>query len=486
MNLKPLSVFDTTSNAKGQAANVFYIDAKTPYKSLEKLFGQRLHSWQMAELKSHKKTQYTFQTEEGQFFILRETENKTSRPTDINEVSAYGFARDEFGAFFTLWREQSLVEIDFIGTSKEKIVGALVGLDLAIYNFVNWTKGKLIAPGLKFFKGGKALEKKILSEARAISTAVNMSRHLVNLPPCDLNPTAYAAGIKKLLSSMKNTTVEIWSGKKLESGNFNLLKAVGDSAKYPPCVVKIRYRPRGAAKKKPVAFVGKGITFDSGGLDIKPVAGMRLMKKDMGGSSVVAALAYYMTSSGHKQPADFYLALAENAVDNEAMRPGDIFTAKSGKTVEIHNTDAEGRLVLADTITAALEASEKPSCLIDVATLTGAGKIALGADVTSLFSNNNALATKMVNSGMKMGDPCWRMPLYQRYAEGLASPFADMVNAASGYGGSITAALFLEKFVGKIPWAHFDIYAWKDSPRGALQSSGGSGQTVQNLIGYLN
>jgi len=269
---------------------------------------------------------------------------------------------------------------------------------------------------------------------------------------------------------------------------MGLLLGVGQGAENAPCLVHIKYRPSKKTKQKPVAFVGKGITFDTGGLDIKPSAGMRLMKKDMGGAAAVAALAKWVDESAYPKPCDFYLALAENSVDGKSMRPGDVLTARNGLRIEIDNTDAEGRLVLADAIDVALtqKAADQPELLINVATLTGAIKVALGADVAGLFSNQDELAEDLQAAAHLAGDWVWRMPLVEKYASSLSSNFADCKNSSEGFGGAITAALFLQKFVRGCPWAHLDIYAWTDKGQGPLSAGMANGQAVQLLIQYLS
>jgi leucyl aminopeptidase len=195
-------------------------------------------------------------------------------------------------------------------------------------------------------------------------------------------------------------------------------------------------------------------------------------------------LAYWADQTQFDRPLDFYLALAENSVDSNSMRPSDIYKSHAGFLVEIDNTDAEGRLVLADAMSVATKAKETPAALIDVATLTGAIKVALGADVAGLFSNNDDLADALFEAGDMAGEPNWRMPLVKKYWSSLSSPFADFKNSGEGFGGAITAALFLEKFAGNIPWAHLDVYCWTGT-EGPYSSSGGSGQPVQTLIAYL-
>jgi leucyl aminopeptidase len=312
-----------------------------------------------------------------------------------------------------------------------------------------------------------------------------VARHLTNLPPNILNPVTYADFAKGFLGSVKGLKVDVWDEKKLAAENMNLHLCVGVGSNRPPRLARIRYSGRGS-KGKPVALVGKGITFDSGGLDIKPASGMRLMKKDMGGSAAVLAVAYWAAVTRQACALDCYLALAENSISSSAFRPSDVLTARSGLDVEIHNTDAEGRLVLADALDVAVKQKIKPRALVDVATLTGAIKVGLGAGIAGLFANDRKVEAGLQKAGQLSGDLNWPMPLYQKYRSMFSSNFADLTNSPDGFGGAITAALFLEKFVADVPWAHLDIYAWKDSADGAWIESGGSGQSVLSLCRWLS
>lgn len=388
------------------------------------------------------------------------------------------------GLIATLERlEVETADIDF-HISADELDFAITGLEIALYRFKKVRKGELPSYKLNLKQKGKALAAKAVGERTHLGVSVNLARHLVNLPPNELNPVTYAHFCEQFFNGIKTIDVEVWDENRLHKEKMNLHLAVGQGSKTQPRMVRISYRPVGG-KKAPIAFVGKGITFDSGGLDIKPSSGMRLMKKDMGGSASVVGLAYWAAIEGVKQPLDFYLALAENAISGDAFRPGDVFTARNGTTVEIHNTDAEGRLVLADVLDVAVTADEKPRVVIDLATLTGAIKVALGASLAGLFSNDQKLEQTLTAAGEESGELSWAMPLFQKYRSATSSNFADMVNAVDGFGGAVTAALFLEKFVKDVPWAHFDIYAWKDSAEGCMLESGGNGQTIQALAQWL-
>lgn len=393
------------------------------------------------------------------------------------QLTPYAVARDTMGAVYRDAISFENIEIHYIGKDAQEFSGLVCGIEMAQYRFRNYWPKKMV-DGKKVFINAKGVKdaKKVFARAKIKGEAVNLSRHLVNLPPNELNPTTYCELVKELFKTTK-CKVDVWNQDKLKKEGHQLHVAVGQASSTPSALVKISYR--GNAQKKHYSFVGKGITFDSGGLDIKPAAGMREMKKDMGGSASVLGVAYYLAHSKAKINADFYLALAENSISQNAFRPGDIYSTRSGKSVEIHNTDAEGRLVLCDTLTLACES--KPEWVLDIATLTGAIKVALGDATPGLFVNNDKLSQKILKSSQQSGDNCWRMPLDPSQKSKLKSDVADLSNAHEGFGGAVTAALFLEAFVGDTPWAHLDIYSWTGSSSGALSERGGNGQLVQCL-----
>ncbi len=380
--------------------------------------------------------------------------------------------------------EVETAEVD-LQVGADELDYAITGLEIALYRYKRIRKGDGAKFKLTLKQKGKALSAKAIEERAHLGVSVNLARHLVNLPPNELNPQTFALFARDWFSGLKSIDLEIWDEKKLSSEKMNLHLAVGRGSSTPPRLVRISYRPVGG-KKDPIAFVGKGITFDTGGLDIKPSSGMRLMKKDMGGAASVLGLAHWASVEGIKQPLDFYLALAENSISGDSFRPSDVVTGRSGVSVEIHNTDAEGRLVLADALDVAVTSEEKPRVVIDLATLTGAIKVALGSALAGLFSNDPKLSETLTAAGEEAGELSWPMPLLQKYRSSMSSNFADMVNSVDGFGGAVTAALFLEKFVKDVPWAHFDIYAWKDSADGCYLEGGGNGQTVQLLSTWLS
>ena len=301
-----------------------------------------------------------------------------------------------------------------------------------------------------------------IPDSLALAEATALVRDLVNIPAQDLGPRELedaVAEVAKAASVKLSTT----SGDRLAS-ECPLIHAVGRAAapERQPRLIELEW---GNPKHPRIAVIGKGIVFDTGGLDIKNAAGMRLMKKDMGGAAHALALALLITRARLPVRLHLLIPAAENAVAGNAFRPGDVLKSRKGSTVEIGNTDAEGRLVLADAITKAVEA--EPELLIDFATLTGAARVALGPDLPALFSNDDALAADLLSAGDSVADPVWRMPLWKPYGEMLASDIADFGNASDApMAGAVTAALFLQKFVPDgMAWAHFDTFAWRASAK---------------------
>ena len=299
-----------------------------------------------------------------------------------------------------------------------------------------------------------------ISAAASEAEAVALVRDLIDTPASDLGPAELAKAVIDALGSQAE--VQVTTGEALIDQNFPAVHAVGRAAAQAPRLIEAVW---GDAAHPVVAIIGKGITFDSGGLNIKPGGGMALMKKDMGGAAHALALAKLVIQGNLRVRLHLIIPAAENAIAGNAMRPGDIIGTRAGKTVEITNTDAEGRLVLCDAI--ALAAEKNPMLIIDFATLTGAARVALGPQLPALFANDDALASELVAAGAQVGDPVWRLPLWAPYHDMLKSSLADMVNSADGgFAGAITAALFLEKFVPTgVPWVHFDTFAWNNASR---------------------
>jgi leucyl aminopeptidase len=316
------------------------------------------------------------------------------------------------------------------------------------------------------------------SALQAAATA--LVRDLVNRPAGDCGPNVLEAEAKRIAKAHKAEVV-ITSGEALETG-YPLIHAVGKAAmrEHAPRLIELEW---GDARHPRIAIVGKGITFDSGGLDIKPASGMRIMKKDMGGAAHALALAELIMAAHLPVRLHMLLAAAENSIAGNAFRPGDILKSRKGITVEIDNTDAEGRLVLADALTKAIE--DSPKLIVDFATLTGAARVALGPDLPAMFSNNDDMAEALVVSAKNTADPLWRMPLWAPYSDMLDSDIADTSNSGGAFAGAVTAALFLQKFVpDDVPWVHLDTYAWRPTSKPG-RPKGGEALGLRAVFGYL-
>lgn len=447
----------------------------------------KIPSWKKNDLNNEAAFPLYFDGEFGPvcLTLVSSSKNKKDLWPTLEGQSLWAKGRDLLGETYKVLESHGLenLHIKVISKNASLLESVVVGLELAHYSF----KGRKKSFEKVFIEfNGKTSTLKEIKESVFLGHAINWARHLVNLPPNRLQPEDYAGLVKTLFSKKSGVKIDVWNDKKLKAEKCGLHLAVGGASDSPPCLVVLKYRPQKAsAKSKTYALVGKGITFDTGGLDLKPPSGMRLMKKDMGGSAAVVGAFLYAVENQLPIKLDAYLALAENSVSSSSFRPSDLVTARNGQVIEIHNTDAEGRLVLADALDVATTQREKPEIVIDVATLTGAIKVGLGSQIAGLFSNDSTVSKEIYTSFSSKGDDVWPMPLYQKYRQQMNSPFADMTNAVDGFGGAITAALFLESFVNDVPWAHIDIYAWKDSPEGALLEPGGSGQAVQGLATWL-
>ncbi len=299
-----------------------------------------------------------------------------------------------------------------------------------------------------------------IDETLLLAEATNLVRDLVNLPAQDLGPSELEAAASTV-GKATSATLSATSGANLER-EYPMIHAVGRAASpdRAPRLIELEW---GDQRHPRIAIVGKGVCFDSGGLDIKPAAGMRLMKKDMGGAAHALALALLVMRSRLPVRLHLLIPAVENAISGNAFRPGDVIRSRKGLSVEIGNTDAEGRLILGDALTKAVEG--EPELILDFATLTGAARVALGPDLPALFANDETLAEDLLAGGAAVGDPLWRMPLWKPYDEMFSSDIADIGNASDQpMAGAVTAALFLQKFVPEgLPWAHLDTFAWRSS-----------------------
>ncbi len=348
------------------------------------------------------------------------------------------------------------------GDSERSALRAVVaGLVLGSFSYHLKSGGAPFQPVGKVVLAAGEVDLAELDKAVALATASWQAREWASVPSNIKNPAWFADKASKVAAD-HSLTIKVRDHEALAKGGFGGLLAVGQASATPPVLVEVTYEPRRRSKKH-VVLVGKGITYDTGGLSIKPTASMVSMKRDMTGAAVVLAAMAQLARMECPVKVTGLLCLAENAISGSAMRPGDVITHYGGRTTEVTNTDAEGRLVLADGLAYAVDRL-KPTTLVDVATLTGAVKVALGQDLGGLFANEDDLASDLLAAGTSVGEPLWRMPLSSLYEDRLASKVADADNAP-GSAAAITAALFLQHFVGGVPWAHLDVASVGDAPR---------------------
>ena len=345
------------------------------------------------------------------------------------------------------------------------IAPALHGWQTAQYRFERYVKNeKAVGPRIFLTKQVAAIDPAI-----AEAQAEMLVRDLVNTPAEDMGPAALETQFERLAKSF-DAKLEVTRGDALEQG-FPMVHAVGRAAArhHAPRLMHLTWGKDGDPV---VAIVGKGVCFDSGGLDVKSASGMKLMKKDMGGAAHAIALAELVMKTGLRLRLHVLVPAVENAISGNSFRPGDVLNSRKGLTVEIGNTDAEGRLILGDALTRASE--EKPELMVDFATLTGAARVALGPDLPALMTRDDETAADIIAAGKDCDDEAWRLPLPEAYNEWLSSDIADTNNAHdNSFAGASVAGLFLDKFVGEgIDWAHFDTYAWRPSPKPGRSKGG--------------
>ncbi|MGL5796378.1 MAG: leucyl aminopeptidase, partial [Waterburya sp.] len=329
-------------------------------------------------------------------------------------------------------------------------------------------------------------QEQAIATAETIASGVILARELVNAPANEVTPVTMAETAQQLAQEygLEIKILEQADCEKFEQGMGAYL-GVGQASDIPPKFIHLTYKPPGTAKRK-VAIVGKSLTFDSGGLNLKPSnSGIETMKMDMGGGAATLGAAKAIAQLKPDVEVHFICAATENMISGRAMHPGDILKASNGKTIEVNNTDAEGRLTLAD----ALVYAEKleVDAIVDLATLTGACIVALGNDIAGLWSTDETLTTEMTKAAELAGEKFWQLPLEDKYFEGLKSQIADMKNTGPRAGGSITAALFLKQFIKDTPWMHLDVAGpvWADSPSG-VNNKGATGFPVRTLINWVN
>ena len=352
---------------------------------------------------------------------------------------------------------------------------ATVAWGLGAYRFRRYKRGDGEDPArLRLPVGTEA------SRAQSILEGVWLARDLINTPAGDLGPQELEDAARAL-AERHGAQFETIVGDALLARNFPMIHAVGRASTRPPRLIDLNWGSPGARR---VTLVGKGICFDTGGLDIKPASGMLLMKKDMAGAATVLGLGHMIMATGLNLRLRILIPAAENSIAGNAFRPGDVLSSRQGKTVEIGNTDAEGRLVLADAL--ALGDEERPELMASFATLTGAARVALGPDLPPLYTDDDALAADIAAAGLNVGDPVWRLPFWGGYESTLDSPLADLSNVSEGaFAGSVTAALFLRRFVQRArAFAHFDIFGWRPAAR-ALGPKGAEPQVARAMFELL-
>jgi leucyl aminopeptidase len=356
--------------------------------------------------------------------------------------------------------------------SADEQARALLGWGLGCYRFTQYKeqdspRARLVVPDSR------------RAEIQAMVECSSMIRDLVNTPALDLGPAELAARAEALAKT-HHAEFSVIQGRKLET-EFPAIHMVGQASSRPPCLIRMQW---GDPEAPALALVGKGVVFDSGGLDIKPGSGMVLMKKDMGGAAHVLGLARLIMTLGLKVNLRVYIPAVENAISGNAYRPSDIIRTRKGTTVEIGNTDAEGRVVLSDALTLACE--EGAERVIDFATLTGAARVALGEDLPPIYARDTSAARTIQDLSFDCEDPLWHMPLYEPYRSLIQPAIADLSNSGtSRFGGSLTAALFLDHFVDPgLDWYHLDIYAWNLSDRPG-RPAGGEAQGLRTMWHWL-
>jgi len=382
-----------------------------------------------------------------------------------------GAERDPF-EFGKLSRLLPDAEYRIDGALPEARLSAL-GWLLEAYSFDRYRKSGAAPARLQCPKDVD--RKEVLSAA----TATGLARDLINTPASDLGPAELEAAARKLAGQFK-ARIRVISGRQLERG-FPMIHAVGKASPRAPRLIDFTWGP---ARAPTITLVGKGVCFDTGGLDIKPPSGMLLMKKDMGGAANVLGLAQMIMTAKLNVRLRVLIPALENSVDGLAFRPGDVLTSRKGLTVEIGNTDAEGRLILADAL--ALADEEKPDLLIDMATLTGAARVALGPDLPPFYTDDDALAAEISAAARAENDPLWRLPFWRPYYSLFESRIADLNNSSeSAYAGSITAALFLKRFVvAAKSYVHFDIFGWTPTAKPG-RPRGGEAQGMRALFALI-
>jgi leucyl aminopeptidase len=448
-----LNCFVTESN---QAATVIYVVAKQAYASWLETKSNHVKAWLLA-------TQ--FRAEANSVRLIPDADGNISHVLccvdKVDDLWGVG------GLPFTLPEGVYQFEDDV------PLFSYAIAWGLGAYQFTRYKNPTRQPAQLR-------LSSELMPKVNTIVESLYLVRDCINTPTDDMGPTEFAKVAETLAESFGASCAQI-IGEDLLKQNYASIYTVGRASDDAPRLIDLRW---GQQQHPKVTLVGKGVCFDSGGLDIKPSSYMLLMKKDMAGGAHVLGLARMIMQAKLPICLRVLIPVVENVIAGNAYRPGDIIKSRKGLTIEIGNTDAEGRVVLADALTEAV--SEKPDLLIDISTLTGAARVALGTELPAVFANHDAVVNDVIKQGEKHNDPLWRLPLFALYREYLNSPIADINNnATESYGGAITAALFLKEFVpDDIPWLHFDLMAWNLRARPG-RPQGGEAMSLRALFHYL-
>ncbi|MFQ5850454.1 MAG: leucyl aminopeptidase [Candidatus Binatia bacterium] len=388
-----------------------------------------------------------------------------------------------------IWAEDVAFLLPPDGDPAQAVQAIVEGSLLASYQFNKYrsdNKGSYVLRSINLVKPGlrrSAAADRAVRVAQELTPAVFLARDLINEPP-SISTASYLAQQAVRYCRNQRVKVEIWARKKIIAMKLEGLLAVNRGSQEEPRFIIIRYHPVGKPRKK-VALIGKGITFDSGGLSLKTAKSMETMKLDMAGAAAIIGTMSVLPSLRPQIEVTGYIPTTDNLPSGSAQKPGDIIRYLNGKTVEILNTDAEGRLILADAL--ALATREKPDCMVNLATLTGACMVALGPEVAGIFGNDQPLVDSLIRCGREAGEKIWQLPLVKEYREEIKSRVADIKNVGGSYGGAITAALFLQEFVADVPWAHLDIAGPAFAEKDLLTCpKGGTGFGVLTLLKFLS
>lgn len=442
-----------------------------PFVQKEKIGTEAANFTELASLYSLPLTTKDFTAKEGEVLFLYCDQKHEKRIALLGLGEEHKLSletlRRSYGALLKSCLSKKLksatIVLPALDTLQDEAVlrGTLEGMLLTNYRFIK-LKGKSDEESQALLENIAIISRIKPSKALAyakkcwtICDAVNLARDLVNSNADDITPGYLAKVAVDLAKTLPNSQAHILTKRELEKEKMGLLLAVSRGSEHDPVLITLSYHGDAESDKQTV-IIGKGVTYDTGGLNIKPTGGMETMKCDMAGAATALGTFQAVASLGLKVNVSVVIPSTENAIGSKSYKPGDVYTSHSGKTVEIGNTDAEGRLILADALSYAIK-KLKPTCIIDIATLTGAIDIALGPEATGLFCNMNALAEELYKAGEVTFERLWRMPLYPEYRDQLKSDIADLKNIGGRSAGSIKAGLFLEEFVGNTPWAHLDI-----------------------------